>query len=69
MTNEKIGSDEIFVVHDTTISSRNKKIKLGNESFTCLDDCINSNFNYESICSRLASQNKNKNRRAKKSRI
>ena len=57
----KIGSDENFVVHDTTSSSRNKKIKLENESFTWLDDCINSNFNYKSIRSRLASQDKNKN--------
>ena len=61
----KVGSDEIFVVHDTTSSSKNKKIKLGNEMLTCLDDCINSNFNYESIRSRLASQAKNKNRMIK----
>ena len=27
----------------------------------CLDDCINNNFNYKSIRSRLVSQSKNKN--------
>ena len=52
----KIGSDENFVVHD--IRRNSKKIKLENEVFTCLDDCINNNFNYESIRSRLASQSK-----------
>ena len=56
----KIGSDENFVVHD--MRSDSKRIKLENEVFTCLDDCINSNFNYESIRSRLVSQAKNKNR-------
>ena len=56
----KIGSDENFVVHDTRRNS--KKIKLENEVFTCLDDCINNNFNYESIRSRLPSQSTNKNR-------
>ena len=32
-----------------------KRIKLYSESFSNLDDCINSNFNYESMRSRLAS--------------
>ena len=37
-----------------------KKIKLYTESFNNLDDCINSNFNYESMRSRLVSHH-NKN--------
>ena len=36
-------------------------VKLENEVFSCLDNCINNNFNYESIRSHLASQTKNKN--------
>ena len=47
-----------------TISSdkkhSSKKIKLYTESFNNLDDCINSNFNYESMRSRLVSHH-NKN--------
>ena len=46
-----------------TISSdkhSSKKIKCYTESFNNLDDCINSNFNYESMRSRLASHH-NKN--------
>ena len=46
--------------HTTYVVS--KRIKLENEVFTCLDDCINNNFNYESIRSCLVSQDKNKNR-------
>ena len=56
----KTGSDENFVTDD--IRSTSKRIKLEKEVFTCLDDCINNNFNYESIRSRLVSQGKNKNR-------
>ena len=37
-----------------------KRIKLYTESFSNLDDCINSNYNYESMRSRLASHH-NKN--------
>ena len=35
------------------------QIKLGKENFTHLDDCINANYNYESVRSRLASHPKN----------
>ena len=38
-----------------------KKIKLYTESFNNLDDCINSNFNYESTRSRLVSHHKKNN--------
>ena len=36
--------------------------KIENKVFTCLDDCINNNFNHESIRSCLVSKAKNKNR-------
>ena len=39
----------------------NKKIKCYTESFNNLDDCINSNFNYESMRSRLVSHHKKNN--------
>ena len=38
---------------------RNKKIKLGNKVFTCLDDCINANYNYQSVCSQMGSHQNN----------
>ncbi len=38
---------------------KDKIIKLGKENFTHLDDCINANYNYESVRSRLASHPKN----------
>ena len=52
-------SNENFVIH--YIRSTSKRIKLGKEFFTGLDHCINNNFNYESICSRLVSHSKNRN--------
>ena len=47
-----VGSDETF-------RNRNKIIKLGKDNFTHLDDCINANYNYESVRSHLASHPKN----------
>ena len=47
-----------------TISSdkhSSKRIKCYTESFNNLDDCINSNFNYESMRSRLVSHHKKNN--------
>ena len=38
---------------------RNKKINLGNEVFTCLDDCINANYNYQSARSQMRSHRNN----------
>ena len=41
---------------------RRKKLKKHTESFLHLDNCINANDNYKSLCSRLVSQpNSNKN--------
>ena len=49
-----LGSFETFRI-------RNKKIKfeLGNEVFTCLDDCINANYNYQSVRSQMGSHRNN----------
>ena len=58
----RTGSDEIFSL-DKTKHSR-KKIKLHTETFTTFDSCLNANFQYESLHSRLASHPKtNKNKK------
>ena len=55
----KIGSGELF--NDSNNHSR-KKLKQHKESFLNLDDCINANYNYESLHSRLVSQPNFKNK-------
>ena len=47
----------MFVITDHISSS--KKIKLDKTIFNNIDDCINFNFNYESMRSRLASHHSN----------
>ena len=47
----------MFVITDHTSSS--KKIKLDKTIFNHIDDCINFNFNYESMRTRLASHHSN----------
>ena len=46
---------------------KRKKLKQYKESFLNLDDCINANYNYESLRSRLVSHSnvKNKNENSK----
>ena len=54
----KTGSNELFSLDK--IKHSRKKIKLHNEKFSTLDSCLNAHFQYESLRSRLASQNKTK---------
>ena len=49
----KIGSSKLF--NDNNNHSR-KKLKQHKESILNLDDCINANYNFESLRSRLVSQ-------------
>ena len=48
----------MFVITDHT-SRNSKKIKLEKTIFNNIDDCINFNFAYESMRSRLASHHSN----------
>ena len=55
----KLGSGELYNFDDNHSS---KKLKQHTKKFLNLDDCINANYNYESLRSRLVSQpNSNKN--------
>jgi len=50
------GSDEI----SNYKINPNKRVKFINEKFTSLDECLNANFNYKSMRSRLASHSRKK---------
>ena len=54
----KIGSDETFIRISSNKHGR-KSIKCYSETFPDFDSCLNENFNYESLRSRLASHQKN----------
>jgi len=51
------GSDEI----SNYKINPNKRVKFINEKFTSLDECLNANFNYESMRTRPASHSRKKN--------
>ena len=56
---EKLGSGELF---NFNINHSSRKSKQNTESFLNFDNCIDANYNYESLRSRLVSQpNSNKN--------
>ena len=61
----KLGSGEL---NNLTTNHRRKNLKLHRENFLNLDDCINANYNYESLRSRIVSHlNSDKNNKNSKS--